>query len=335
MAQTVSIVILNYKNWQDTLECLASVFEITYRPYRVIVVDNDSQNGSLDEIEKWLAVRRIQPLRLTQQQSEIDNFDDNPLVLIQSTANRGYSAGNNIGIRWAIRAGSPYVMILNNDTIVQKDFLAPLAEFLDNNPDTAMVGPKILDLDGNIDRNCARRRSGLRNYMFRMSIWSKLLPGNYWYRRYYYTGEYDFSAPRQVDVISGSCMLIRSIVLQQIGLLDENTFLFLEEFILSEQLRRIGMQTYIVPSGTIIHKSGQTIKKQNNLAMLKISKESLRYYLKEYKRYGLLKRGLIMFDQQILWFIRKKRARLKETVIPWTLRKHVGKLIRSAQDKIT
>jgi GT2 family glycosyltransferase len=303
MSKKVSIVILNYKNWQDTIECLASVLDITYRPYNVVVVDNDSQNGSLDEIEKWFAARQIQPLRLTQQQSEQGDFDGNPVVLIQSASNRGYSAGNNIGIRWAIRTGSPYVMILNNDTIVPKDFLEPLAEFLDNNPDTAMVGPKILNLDGNIDRNCARRRPDFGDYIFRIGIWGKLFPGNYWHRRQYYIGEYDFSAPRQVDVISGSCMLIHSNVLERIGLLDEKTFLFWEEAILSERLRRIGMQTYIIPSSSIVHKFGQTIKKQNNIAMFKIGSKSLNYYLKEYQRYGFLKRGLIMLDQQLLYWI--------------------------------
>ncbi|MGD0596381.1 MAG: glycosyltransferase family 2 protein [Sedimentisphaerales bacterium] len=312
MAQAVSIVILNYKNWQDTLECLASVFEITYRPYRVIVVDNDSQNGSLDEIEKWLAVRRIQPLRLTQQQSEMDNFDDNPLVLIQSTANRGYAAGNNIGIRWAIRAGSPYVMILNNDTIVQKDFLEPLAEFLDNNPDTAMVGPKILDLDGNIDRNCARRRSDFGDYMFRIGVWGKLFPGNYWHRRHYYIGEYDFSAPRQVDVIAGSCMLIRLSTFQKVGLFDENTFLFYEEFILSDQLRRIDMQTHIIPSSLIVHKSGQSIKKQPDPKIVKIIKEGFYYYLRRYRRYPYLFIWLIYLNQELANWKPLKKLRCRK-----------------------
>lgn len=304
MTQKVSIVILNYKNWQDTIECLASVFDITYRPYCVVVVDNDSQNGSLDEIEKWLVARRIQSLRLTQQQSEQNDLNGNQVVLIQSASNRGYSAGNNIGIRWAIRTGERYVLILNNDTIVNKSFLEPLTEFLNDNSNAAMVGPKIFNLDGNIDINCARRKLELGDYIFRLGICGKLFTGKYWLRRHCYTGEYDFSAPRQVDVIAGACMLIRSMVLQQIGLLDEKSFLFLEEFILSEQLRRIGMQTYIVPSSTILHKSGQSIEKQNGTAMRKIEIKSLNYYMKEYQKYSLLKRGLIIFDMQFLYWIR-------------------------------
>ncbi len=313
MANEISVVILNYKNWRDTLECLASVFEITYRPYRVIVVDNDSQNGSLDEIEKWLTARQIQPLRLTQQQSEQGDFDGNPVVLIQSTSNRGYSAGNNIGIRWAIRAGSEYVLILNNDTIVNRDFLEPLAGFLDNHSEAAMVGPKILDLDGNIDVACARRRLDFGDYIFRLGIWGKLFPGNYWLRRHCYIGEYDFSTPRQVDVISGSCMLIRLSAFQKIGLFDENTFLFYEEFILSDQLRRINMQTHIIPSSLIVHKFGQSIKKQPNPKIAKIIKEGLYYYLHRYRRYPYLFIWLISLNQELANWRPLKKLRCPKT----------------------
>lgn len=304
MSQKVAIVILNYKNYTDTIECLQAVYDIEYDNYTVIVVDNHSQNDSLRHVEDWLETAQQPYSHLTQAQSVNAPWIDVRTVLIQSDSNLGYAAGNNIGIRWAIRAGSQYVMILNNDTIVQKDFLEPLVDFLDTQSDTAMAGPKILDLDGNTDKTCTRRRIDLWYYLFVIGIWSKLFPGNYWHRRHYYTGEYDFSIPRQVDVISGSCMLIRSNVLKQIGLLDEKPFLYLEEFILSDQLRRIRMQTHIIPSSLIVHKVGQSIKKQNSMATLKIKRKSRNYYLKEYLGYGFLKRGLIMFDQRLLCWIR-------------------------------
>lgn len=305
----VSIVILNYKNWQDTLECLDSVLQITYPSYRVIVVDNDSQNGSLEQIEKWFVVRGIHPLHLLQQQSEQGDFDGNPVVLIQSASNGGYSAGNNIGIHWAIRAGDEYILILNNDTLVEKGFLEPLADFLDTHPDTVMVGPKILDLNGNIDRNCARRRFQARDYFFLYSIFGRVFPNSYWYRRHFYIGEYDFSVPRSVDVISGSCMLIRSQFLRETGLLDENTFLFMEEFILCEKIRKCPEKnTYIVPQSVIVHKLGQSVKKRVDLKMLlkmlKVSEDSVCYYLKEYRQYSGLKLWFLMLNPRLLSWAR-------------------------------
>ncbi len=283
----VSIVILNYKNWQDTVECLQSVVNITYQPWRVIIVDNDSQNDSLTRVEAWLAGHAHVSLMLTREQAESGPFLDHGFVLIQSEANRGYAAGNNIGIRWAIRAGDPYILILNNDTVVEKEFLEPLVELLEMNTTCALVGPKIVDSDGNIDRNCARRRPEMGDYFFRLSIWGRLFPDNRWHRKHYYIGEYAYNEPRQVDLISGSCMLIRAVVIKQVGLLDEKTFLFLEEPILHEKLRSVNKSTYIAPQSLIIHKGSCSTKKMLSLFIVRKLMESREYYLKVYRNYPL------------------------------------------------
>ena len=307
MAKKISIVILNYENWQDTLECLESVFDITYHPYRIIVVDNDSKNRSLDEIDKWLIVRRIKPLRLTQEESEQHDFDDNPVVLIQSASNNGYSAGNNIGIRWAIRAQDDYVLILNNDTLVEKGFLEPLAGFLDTHPDAAMVGPKILDLDGKIERCCARRRPTFSGYFFRYGIVNSLYPRNQWARRHKYIGEYDFNEPKEVGLLSGACMLIRSRTLRQMGCLDEATFLFQEEAILCERLRSFNKKTFVLPASTIRHKIGSAIKSHPTLFMLKTELDSNLYYLTEYREIPHIAALFIMNQLYLRYYLRKLR----------------------------
>lgn len=302
MRKEVSLVILNYKNWKDTLECLASVFDITYHPYRVIVVDNDSKNGSLEEIQKWLLARQMQPLYLTKEQSEKGDYDDNPVVLIQSNSNRGYAAGNNIGIRWAIRAGSTYLMMLNNDTIVKKDFIEPMAMFLNNNPDTAMVGPKVLDLNGNIDHNCARRRLTITDYISRYGIIKIFYPRNKWALWHYYIGEYDFNDPKEVDVLSGSCILTRSEIIQKINYLDEFTFLFWEEFILCEKLLHIHKKSFIIPMSVITHKRGQSINSIPTLFILKKEKESFYYYLTKYRRFPGFIAYMIMHHDYIRYY---------------------------------
>lgn len=222
---------------------------------------------------------------MTQAQSENAPWIEARTVLIQSDSNHGYATGNNIGIRWAIRAGDKYVLILNNDTLVEKDFLEPLVGFLDTNPHTALVGPKIVDLDGNIDRNCARRRPEIGNYFFRVGLFGRFFPNNRWCRKHYYIGEYDYQTPRQVDLISGSCMLMGTDIVKKIGLLDEKTFLFLEEFILHEKLRSLNKTTYIVPQSQILHKGSQATKKIPSPFVMKKSHESLHYYLRYYRNY--------------------------------------------------
>jgi len=311
MSYELSIVILNYKNWKDTIDCLASLFDVTYDSYQTIVVDNDSQNGSLEEITKWLIARQIQPLHLSQEQSERGNFKDNPVVLIQSDTNHGYAAGNNIGIRRAIQAGSSYVMILNNDTIVKKDFIEPLVSFMNNDSDIAMTGPKILDSNGNIDRTSARRRPKISGYFFRFGIMNILFPNNRWIREYYYSGEYDYDAPKEVDVLSGACLLMRAEIIKRMDYMDDGTFLFFEEFILCEKIRMQHKKAFVIPASKIMHKKGSSIENDQSTFILDKSVESFRYYLTEYRRLPVFLASLIMFYVYPRYHFRKWKVLLR------------------------
>lgn len=310
MGKKVSIIVLNYRNWQDTVECLASLFDISYQPYRVIVVDNDSQNGSLQQIEEWLSVRDIVPLRLTQEQSEKGDFDDNHVVLIQASSNRGYSSGNNIGLRWAMRAKDEYALILNNDTVVDKHFLEPLVDFLDARLDAAAVGPRITDSDGNLDVNCARKRPTTAGYLFRFGIINILFPRNRWALEHYYFGEYGFDDPKEVDILSGSCLLIRLEIIRKMNYLDEGTFLFLEEFILSENIRSFGKKSFCIPTSRITHKKGSSVKSKPSLFVFKKGIESCRYYLTKYRGVPFLMATILMYPFYLRYGIKKLRNML-------------------------
>lgn len=305
----VAVVILNYRNWRDTIECLESLSHLTHVETRIIVVDNDSRNKSLEIIQDWCR-QRAQPVALlTQAESETGEGFDSGWMLIAATANRGYAAGNNIGIRAALRMGAQYVMILNNDTLVEPGFLEPLVLRLAGHPEVAMVGPLIRFPDGTIDRNCARRRPTLGDYVFRVGIGRLLDRAQHFRRRHYYMGKYDFSTPREVDVIGGSCMLLRASVLQRIGLLDEGTFLYLEEFILHEQLRAFGGKTVIVPQSRIIHKGGQSISRTSSILSVKAELASFRHYIGKYRNYPLWLLLAFRIDRFLLLWLLRRRER--------------------------
>ncbi|VAX27646.1 hypothetical protein MNBD_NITROSPIRAE03-1203 [hydrothermal vent metagenome] len=259
----VYIVILNYRNYTDTIECVRSVEAVKYSNYRIIIIDNGSDNES----------------------EEILRGKFHKHIFIQTGENRGYAAGNNAGIEYALNAGADYVLILNNDTRVEPDFLEKLVDYAESDPDVGVLGPKIVTGSGDLDISCARRRPLLPDYFWRVGPGRWLLPRNRWVKRHYYMDEYDFQEAREVDIISGSCMLIRCKLLQEIGLLDENTFLFLEEFILHEKVRRTGFSTVIVPSSRIVHKGHSSVGKQNYGAIGE-SLRSLNYYLSNYREFG-------------------------------------------------
>lgn len=282
----VAIVVLNYKNSNDTIECLHSLNKITYQNTETIVVDNNSQDDSLACIHQVLIERKVSNIVITE--SSINTSDKilETTILLQALSNRGYAAGNNLGVRVALARGADYVLILNNDTIVKDDFLEPLIQYSESNTKVGLVGPKVVDEQGNIDLGCARRRPFLLEYFFRIGLGCKILPNNHWIRRHTYKGEYGFDYPREVDIISGCCMLIKKDVFCRIGLLDENTFLYLEEFIIHEKLRNVGLVSAVIPASIIVHKKGRSTAKASCNFINNTARSSLRYYLMQYRHCG-------------------------------------------------
>ena len=125
MDKSVYIVILNYKNREDTIVCLESLRNITYKNYYMVVVDNDSQDGSYEYLKEH----------------------EKDCYVMQSDDNRGYAAGNNIGIRYALEQGADYVCILNNDVVVEPDFLTVLIQYMESSPETGMAGPVVYEFN--------------------------------------------------------------------------------------------------------------------------------------------------------------------------------------------
>ena len=100
----ISIVILNYNGYKDTLECLASILKMNYRNIKIVIVDNGSKNDSIKQINLWLAKEKIDPMNV---------------YIITTGENIGFARGNNIGIRHVLENNrSEYILILNNDTVV-------------------------------------------------------------------------------------------------------------------------------------------------------------------------------------------------------------------------
>lgn len=281
----VAIVVLNYNGYLDTMQCLGSLGRASYKNMETIVVDNASTDSSFEQIHRYLSNLGI--AHVCVDENAIGQCKDLPqrVFLVQASENRGYAAGNNVGIRLAVQRRAEYVLILNNDTLVDEAFLEPLVHYADTYERVGAVGPMIIDSDNNITRVCARRRPVAGDFFFRLGIGRKILPNNRWIRRHTYSGEYDFDEPMEVDVLSGACLLLKGSALEKTGLLDENTFLYLEEFILHERLRSVGLTSAVVPASRIVHKEGQTIAKIPSKAAQAAQERSLRYYWTQYRHY--------------------------------------------------
>ena len=293
-APKVAVVVLNYRNFADTAACLRSLARVAYPRLETIVVDNDSRNDSLARIRADLGWNPAECSTVEEAELAAESRQAGSVFLVQAARNRGYAAGNNLGLRLALARGCDYALVLNNDTEVRPDFLEPLVAHAEAHPELAGVGPKILNPAGRVEGHCARRRPDLGFYFFSTGIGRKLWPGNPWRRRHFYEGEYAFDRPMEVDVLSGSCMLLRRAALEQVGLFDETTFLYQEELILHEKLRARGWRQAIVPQSVIVHKGGQSTMREMPAHIRQAARASLLYYLAHYRHYGWLTRTAIV-----------------------------------------
>lgn len=165
----VSIIILNWNGWKDTIECLESLYKIVFPNYNVIVVDNGSEDESIEKIKqycmgkikvesKYYEYDKInKPIKIIEytreevetgggKEKEIaDSPSNRKLILIKNEKNYGFAEGNNIGIKFALNRNANYVLLLNNDTVVNQNFLADLICIVDNDSTVGMVGSKLYD----------------------------------------------------------------------------------------------------------------------------------------------------------------------------------------------
>ena len=226
----VSIVILNWNSYQVTLDCLLSLRKMDYHNFEVVLVDN----GSVDE----------SPEKLQANVPEIR--------LIRNATNLGFAGGCNVGMRDALRRGTDYVLLLNNDTIVAPDFLSQLVRVAESDEKIGAVSPKILFFD----------RPDRLNYAGGEHRLWRLFPKVFGLRQLD-DGSYD--KLREVSFLTGCAFLIKAEVVRKIGVLEEIYFHFYEDIEWSLRVLKAGFKTFYVPSAKIWHKEHYvTDKNQGN-----------------------------------------------------------------------
>ncbi|MCU1255204.1 MAG: putative glycosyltransferase (family 2) [Candidatus Angelobacter sp.] len=226
----VSIVILNWNSYDVTLDCLLSLRKIDYGNFEVVLVDN----GSVDD----------SPAKLLQNAPEIR--------LIRNETNLGFAGGCNVGMRDALRRGTDYVLLLNNDTIVAPDFLSQLVSVAESDAKIGAVSPKILFFDHPDRLNYAGGEHR------RWRLFPKMIG-----LRHLDDGRFD--KIREVSFLTGCAFLIKADVVRRIGLLEEVYFHFYEDIEWSLRALKAGYKEMYVPTAVIWHKEHYvTNKNQGN-----------------------------------------------------------------------
>jgi hypothetical protein len=274
----VSIILVNWNGWRDTIPCLDSVFQISYGNYDVIVVDNGSEDESIEMIRayvdsevtrtlpngRWdLVTEPIKSLQYSRYEAELggvakkeeslSTFPPNRrLRIILNDTNTGYSDANNVAIRYACKALSPdYILLLNNDTVVEKRFLSELVSVAETDDMIGMVGPKIYYYDFNGRRDVIHFAGGVFDKRTGLPIFFNSDEID--------CGQYD--TVKAVDQLSGSCLLARRELLEKVGLLSTNYFLYWEDTDWCFRAQQLGFKLVYAPRAVVWHKvSASTCK---------------------------------------------------------------------------
>jgi len=266
----VSISIVNYNSKGLLDDCIASLIKsMKGHSYEIIVVDNASTDRSAEMVKtKYPQIR-----------------------LIINKSNYGFIKANNIGIR---TGGGKYLLSLNNDTIIKGGSIDRLIDFMENNPDAGAVGPKLLNSNGSIQKQCRRSFPNPLNALYYFTGLSDLFPKS---RRFgqYLLSYIDDLRTQEVDSLCGAAMMVRREAIEKVGLMDENYFMYGDDIDWCYRIKEAGYKVCYVPDAEIIHFGGMGgSRKRSYRNIIEFHRAMAIFYKKHYsKRYLFLVNWLV------------------------------------------
>ncbi|WP_181833170.1 glycosyltransferase family 2 protein [Bacillus taeanensis] len=228
MQPHVGVILVNYNGYEDTTACINSLLQLNYSSKTIYVVDNQSPDGSGERLHSW-----------------IKNKQSKELKFIQSKDNLGFSGGNNLAMKEALKDGVQYVWLINNDTEVDSNALLKMVSALTEDNKIGMAGSKIYyynsDLlwyaGGYFNSLGLPRHRGLDEQDAKNTLYNEL---------------------SETDFITGCSLLVKAELIQQIGMLDDDFFMYYEDAEWSLRAKKNGWKLVYVPESIVWHKVGSS-----------------------------------------------------------------------------
>ena len=274
------IIILNYNGYKDTIPCIHSLLSFYEKDEdcNILVVDNASTDQSSQFIQ--------------------DEFGDK-IIFLQSDKNGGYAYGNNIGIRYAIEHGADYICLLNNDTEAVCDAIRPCAEYLANHPETAFVGPAVVDYYSHEIQNTGGSIS-IKTGKTKEINKEKTLE--------------EVDKPFiECDMIFGMCTVFRKELVREIGYISEKFFLFYEETDWCYRALRKGYKCKSLTTVSVLHKGSESVAKVNSLKEYLMERNRVVFIKRNATSLGLLEFLIYDFFKTVYRSVRFKAPFIKLT----------------------
>ncbi len=245
----LSIIIVNWNTKELLLPCVRSACESAQGISReVIIVDNGSRDGSGNEVKKTFSF----------------------IHLVENEKNLGFAKAVNQGLQ---KASGRYVLLLNPDTQVKEKAIEELVSFMETHSRAGISGVQLLNSDGSKQNSIANFPSlgtELLNKSLLRWLFPKKFPGK----------EKDYPEPIEVDSVIGACMMVRRDALDQVGLLDEDYFLFLEETDWCYRMKRAGWKIYHIPQAEVYHFQGRSAEKEKRKARVEYYRSRYLFFKK-------------------------------------------------------
>lgn len=225
---SVAVISVNTNNYKDVIEMAKSVEKISYPNYKLFIVDNGSTDGSLEQFRN----------------AGLYGFTR----IIENGRNLGFSGANNVGMKIALEEGFDYCLLLNDDTVVEPDFLDKMIELAESDKKIGAVGPKILYF---YDKNSIWFGGGGFS-------WTK----GSWHFNFQAKDSLNRNEPaKDISFLTGCAFLIKSKVIKEIGFLYEPFFLYFEDTDWSLRIKKAGYRLVYEPKARIYHKVSRTTSK--------------------------------------------------------------------------
>lgn len=253
----LSIVIVNW-NTKDLLRgCLTSLYESDGDfAFETVVVDNCSSDGSAAMVrEEFPQVR-----------------------LIESEINGGYAYANNQGLRCF---QARYYLLLNPDTVLPPDAVQRMLEFMETHPEVGIAGPKLVMDGGELDMACRRSFPTPENSFYKLFGLSRLFPDSERFGQYNLT-YLDPDEVAEVDSVVGAFMMVRREVVEEVGCLDEQYFMYAEDLDWAYRAKRAGWKVYYYPEVTVLHYKRQSSQQNKDRADYEFWRAMYIFYRKHY-----------------------------------------------------
>ena len=255
----LSVLIVTYHSALSILHCLNSVTRhLATIPHDIHVVDNASQDETVS------LVKTHSPR----------------VALIPNECNRGFATAINQGLK---QSRGRYVLWLNPDAELLDGRIAHLIRYLEENPRIGILGPRLIDPDGKRQLSCRSFPSYQTAFFNRYSLLSRLFPKNRYTRRYLHS-DWNGETVREVDWVSGACLLHRREVSKQLGGLDERFFMYCEDVDFCLRANQVGWLTRYHPAARVLHHVGGSSRQIRRRMVFERHHSMWRYYCKHFQR---------------------------------------------------